>query len=250
MAVQVPGIGDLLKRNDGGPHRAEAGVRLPHGELRYRTRQLDGALGQVVADGEAGHVVPPVGLGCPLRAPADDHHELHLVVDPAAWQGDRGFRPGVAGRELGEDHRFRRQHRHPGLLGVVLVVQSDAEDLAGQRHGGTEARRVVRRGGRGGGRGEASDLVPAGVDLEEVGGELAVAGAFQVDGAAAGQQHRPVLQVGKSHAMILRFRKPRVQKARVQKALVQKAAWRRSSAGSTMRCPAPEMTCPGSAAWK
>ena len=66
---------------------------------------------------------------CDARA-SDHRDDLHFPVDHLARQGNVRGRSRDAARELGEGERGGRQRR-AGLTGVVAVVETDAERLAG-----------------------------------------------------------------------------------------------------------------------
>ena len=132
--LDVVGVGKLVGRHQPRPDRGEAGEGLGQVVLlRRRGLELQVALGEVLADGEPGDVVPAVRFADPVRPPADDGHELNLEVHRARRQLDGVVGAGDGGGELGEDHRGGGQ-LEPRLPGVVFVVESDGEDLAGAGH--------------------------------------------------------------------------------------------------------------------
>jgi hypothetical protein len=105
---EVVAIGDLIRRDQPGPGRPVAPVRLAQRELAAG-RELHPAVGDVLADAEPGHVVPAVGLVDPVGPPAHDHDQLDLPVDHLARQLDVGEGRSERRRVLGEHRGDRRQ---------------------------------------------------------------------------------------------------------------------------------------------
>ena len=138
---QVGGVGDEVGGHDHGTDRPVAVPGLAQVEVGRRRSELQGPVRDVLAHGQAGDVVPGVGRGDVPPAGADDHDQLHLVVDGVGPQLDVGRRADEAARELGEDQRCGRDV-DARLLGVGAVVEADAEALPGSGHRGAEGGRV------------------------------------------------------------------------------------------------------------
>ena len=136
-------VGELVGRHEPRPGRAEAGERLAEAELRRRALQLRDALGEVLADREAGDVIPRALAVDLVRLAADHDDELDLPVDVPFGQLDHGVGSDDRRRELRERHRHRIR-RVAGLGRVLGVVQADREHLARARHGGAELGRRRR----------------------------------------------------------------------------------------------------------
>src|SRR5205823_7961948 len=121
---------------DPWPHRTE-GVE-PLGPRPLPLGTLDVAGGHVVEAGDARDRLRALGLGCTPEAPADDHGKLRLVMDllrdGLRRQDDR---LPVADQRAGRLHQKQRLLRHLAveLLGVIDVVLSDPDDLAGKTPG-------------------------------------------------------------------------------------------------------------------
>ena len=111
-------------------HRREGVVTLAAEELAVVELGVAGT--DVVDRGVTGHVLPGVGGVDVLAGPADHDAELDLVVDLldalGVDDGVVGVRDG--GRRLPEQDRSLR-YLLVLLLGVVVVVEADADDLVG-----------------------------------------------------------------------------------------------------------------------
>ena len=208
--LQVVGVeagrAELVDADERRTHRREPGVGLAHPELRRRGGELGDAVGDVLADGQPGDVVPPLRRRDVVATRADDRDELDLPVDVAGREPDVALRAGEARRVLGE-HQRRRRQLHARLGGVVAVVQTDREDL--RRPRGDRAERA-RTEGDGGGevrrRGPVPELGPPVVDGLRVGGEAAVAGPLHVEPTQAPRrlgvglhQGQPARVIGDAH---------------------------------------------------
>src|SRR6476659_9337891 len=89
----IAAVGELVRRDEPRTGGAEAGERLAEAELRRRSRHLDVARGDVLADGHTGDVRPAVRRLDAMRVPADDRDELHLPVNAIGRDRDVGARP-------------------------------------------------------------------------------------------------------------------------------------------------------------
>src|SRR5262249_62171441 len=96
--------------------------------------ELEVARAHVVDDRIAPDVVERLLLADEARGLADHDTELDFPVEliRAAWSQDRLARIQDRVRPLREDRRLLRD-RLVGLLGVVAVVEPDADELAGIR---------------------------------------------------------------------------------------------------------------------
>ena len=90
----------------------------------------------VVANRVTADVVAGILRRDVLSSPADDDHQLGLVIHLLAHPGqdDPVKVADQGGRILAEEDRLRRD-RHAALGGVIAVVQSDTDDLARVGHG-------------------------------------------------------------------------------------------------------------------
>lgn len=132
---EIVGIVELVRGDQPGTDRGEAGKGLAQAELRCGAGQLGDPFGDVLADGETGDVVPGVGLGNVRGTGAHHHDQFDLPVGVSLGrQRDVGDRTGDAGGELGEDRRQALGRREPGLGRVVTVVETDREHLARGGH--------------------------------------------------------------------------------------------------------------------
>ena len=103
------GVGHLVGRDQLGPDGREGVERLAGHPLLARLVELPVAGRDVVADGVAADVLARILRGDVPPAPADDDHQLglvvHLVADPG--QDDRVAVADQGGRILAEEHRLR-----------------------------------------------------------------------------------------------------------------------------------------------
>ena len=183
---EVVAIGELVGSHQPRPGRAEAGERLAQAELRRGALQLGDPLRQVLADRQAGDVIPGLLALQPVRRAPDHHDELDLPVDVALGQLDHGILSHDRRRELRERHR-QRVRRVARLGGVLGVVQADREHLSRARHGSAELLDVEGDGCRGCGirhrRGPFRERVPVVEQRLRVGAEATVGGSGDVDRA-------------------------------------------------------------------
>ena len=156
-------VADLVERDERGAARRERVDRLA--ARPQRVLQLQVARADVVERHRAGDVRQGVRVGDVARRTADHERQLRLVVDVVGVRGRQHDRLAAAAQrvcELREPHR-RRRDVLPGLLGVVAVVQADADDLLGvgdrraQLHVGQPNR--LGGGGVGGTRGQIAQAV-------------------------------------------------------------------------------------------
>ena len=134
----------FLAIGEAGPERREG---LAHLALRPLARhELEVAGAHVVDDRIAEDVVEGPLPGDVARRAPDDDAELDLPVEllAAPRPEDRLARVEDRVAPLREHGRLRR-HRHARLLGVVPVVEADADDLAGVGDRGVQAEGVERR---------------------------------------------------------------------------------------------------------
>ena len=127
-------IGDLVGGDDGRTEWAEGGEALGHGPLRGGELHVAGA--DVVDDGVAVDMVAPFLGGQAKAAVADDEGDLRLVVRLGGVDGKHDWVAGAddGGGQLEEDDRGCGDG-HPGLCGVIAIVEADGEDARriGQR---------------------------------------------------------------------------------------------------------------------
>ena len=186
-----------------GPIGPNPGNDLPRLNCGAGGPGLHDPLGQVLTDGEAGDVRPPLAQCDLVGAPADHDHELDLPVDELARQLDGGVRPGEAGRELGERRRERRGARGPPRpRGRRSSGRWRTPGGGGAPAPGAPARRVVLRA-RSTRVGQGPHLVPA-LDRAAAGS----AGSAPPDAVAIStiplveDQHGPSVGVGDSHRIL------------------------------------------------
>ena len=125
---EVVTVVELVGRHEDRPHGTEPGIRLAQAELAPGA-VLHLAFGQVLADGDTGHVPP--GLGRDRRCgPSRRSRRRARPPSPTfrTREHDLGIVAGEAARELGERRRDGGQ-RGSRLGGVVAVVDPDAEHL-------------------------------------------------------------------------------------------------------------------------
>ena len=136
---------DAVGVDEAGPERPERVEALAVGELPQRRLELRAAPGDVVEAGVGAHRGARGVAGRAVDALADHDRELALVVGAGllARDHDRLAVPDQRRRPLGEDHRHIGDGEL-GLLGVVAVVEADADQLAGH-HGMRERDGVERR---------------------------------------------------------------------------------------------------------
>ena len=113
---------------------------------------LEIARAHVIENGVAEHVLAPALFGNVAASPADHHGQLRLVIGLGGVlrKHDGMAVPGHRRRKLGED-RGHHGNRHFRFLGVIAVVQADADDLGrpGNRRSQAGRRRVeTLAGGR------------------------------------------------------------------------------------------------------
>ena len=184
--LQVLRVGCLVRGHDPRPDRAVRVERLAHHEgLRM---ELPVARGDVVGDEIAEYVVQRVVLADLLRAGADHHPQLDLVIELLGdARLDVVIRPGKAGRLLVEPHLVRRalDAELVGFLQMLRVVHPDREIL-GRSLDRRKQVHVGERRPRLGGIGEGADL------LQRLGTAL--------DDAQHGRETRPVQS---DHAIVL-----------------------------------------------
>ncbi len=146
--IETLRVGDLIGGDQPGPQRSERIVALGLDPFA-RTAFLQTPLGDVVADRVARDIVQRVGLGDALRARADHHGKLDLVVHPleALGRKHRIVWPRDARACLGE-HDGHFGDRHAGLLGMVPVVQADAEKFRHHTYRRADSRIAFDQGQR------------------------------------------------------------------------------------------------------
>src|SRR3990172_2870199 len=132
-ALDVDGAG-VDVGGDARPQRAEAVEALAECQLSVPDLDVTGA--HVVQAGVAQHILPRALRGDVACALLDDDGQLRLVVHPRGLGrvDDRVARADERRRGLEEDEGLGR-HGAAHLLGVVAVVQPDADDLAGPERG-------------------------------------------------------------------------------------------------------------------
>jgi hypothetical protein len=137
--AQVLRVGHLVLGDQPGPDGAE-GVAALALVPKPPALELELPLRDVVDHAIPGHVFQGFLEGDVPGPPADDHAQLHLPVGLARATGDHqvviGPRDGAGGLE--EDHRLRGDGRS-GFLGVVTVVEADADELAHAAEAGANA---------------------------------------------------------------------------------------------------------------
>ncbi|GAB3845831.1 hypothetical protein GCM10027610_062870 [Dactylosporangium cerinum] len=198
---EIVPVAELVRGDQPRAGRPEAGQRLAETELRRRAGRLLHPLGQVLADGQPGHVFPGRRFRDVAGPLADDDDQLDLPVGvPALGQLHLGDRAGQARLPLGEHDRGRVRHREPGLGGVLGVVQADGEDLPGRGRRRSEVFHGERFGGGVVGTGGPGlELRPPVVDGLRVRSEPATAGPFDVDRTVLGDQDQPAGEIGDAH---------------------------------------------------
>ncbi|MPL93030.1 hypothetical protein SDC9_39154 [bioreactor metagenome] len=132
LQMQRRGIGDLVRGHHPGPEGAGAGKSLARHELMRVL--LPVAHRGVVVAGIARDVIERLGLGDAPARLADDHRKLALVVELVAFERlhQRRAMADLAAGIAREEHRVRRLLA-AGFLNVVVIVQTDADDLVGVR---------------------------------------------------------------------------------------------------------------------
>ncbi len=148
-AVEVEGeverlrIRHLVLGHEPRPQRSEALVALGLDPFAGAAL-LQAPLRHVVADAIAGDESKRVRLRHLLRRAADDESELDLEIHalPIGRHQDRVIRAGNAGGRLGE-HDRHLGNRHPGLGGVIPVIETDAEEFRHVRDWRSYARRAL-----------------------------------------------------------------------------------------------------------
>ena len=98
---EIVGVRHLVGGDEPRPHGPVAPPGLAQRELRAGG-ELEGAVADVLADGQPGDVGPGVGLVDPVGPDADDRDQLDLPVDGVADDLDVVERARQRGRELGE----------------------------------------------------------------------------------------------------------------------------------------------------
>jgi hypothetical protein len=155
----------------------------------------------ILTDAESGDVLPGVVDRDVARWLADHGDELALIVDVIAAKNDLIVRSADTGAELREGERDVRD-RHPALLGVIAIVQSDPEGVERPRGGGAEPgigespgrRRLVEP------RGEMGERVGLGKGLHRVGAKTAARDGLEVEVRVAGHERRASVDVGESES--------------------------------------------------
>lgn len=135
------GIGDLVGGDEPRTERIEALTVLALVPLAA-TLELEGALGDVVADRVPRDVGQRVIVTVEISSRTADHHsKLDLVVGLGArWRdGDGIVRAVQRVRRLHEQDRLVGD-RLAGLCGVPSIVQADTHDLSGVGDGRTDAK--------------------------------------------------------------------------------------------------------------
>ena len=195
---EVVRVGELVGGHQPRPHRSVTAVRLAERELTRRC-ELQGAIGDVLADGQSCHMGPGIVLGHPIGPDPDHGDQFDLPVHRGAGELHRIEGAGQAGRELGE----RCRHRGclgAGLLGVGRVVEADGEDLARGRYRRGQLHLVERRGRRTGQpRGEGAHRPPVVVEGLDIRPDAPVGRHRQVHAARLGHHRAPAIQVRQLH---------------------------------------------------
>ena len=163
---QVVGIADLVHRHDLGPQGSEARDVLGGPEARARgdLALLKVAAGEIVQDRDPGDVVESVPFPRAQGAPADDEHQLRLVVEADDALGPRDSRVVAAqgGVELDEPGRLLRRLGQQVVplqfIEVRAVVLPGAQELVGVGDGRQVANLALIEQGRGEARGVRARL--------------------------------------------------------------------------------------------
>src|SRR5262245_30422066 len=148
----LAGLGQLVGGDHPGPEAAGAIEVLAHVPLRRLA--LEFAHRAFVGAGIAGDARGRIVHRQMFRGPADDQHQLGLVVERfgGAWPDDRALVRHHRGQAAHEDRReFRDVVALRAFLDVLEIVEPEADDLAGPAHRQRicETReRAMRRGGR------------------------------------------------------------------------------------------------------
>ncbi len=145
LEIEDVGIGDLGAVRDVRSHRGQGVADLAGRPLTGDELEVAGA--HVVDDRVTGHVVERALARHEAGGAADDDAELDFPVEllRSARPQDRlaGIEDG--GVPLREDG-WLLGNRLAGLLGVVAVVEADADELAGIGDGRMQPRRVLGHG--------------------------------------------------------------------------------------------------------
>src|SRR5437016_2123324 len=145
LQLEDVGIGNLRPVRDVRPHRRHRVADLARGPLAGDELEVAGA--DVVDVRVARDVVERALARHEARGPADDDAELHFPVEllRSARTQNRLARIENGGVPLREDGRLLGD-RLAGLLGVVAVVETDADELARVRDGRVQPGRAARYG--------------------------------------------------------------------------------------------------------
>src|SRR5580704_1716593 len=129
--VQFLRVLDLVFGDEPRAERAERLAALALGPLPG-TLDLEHALGDVVGEAIAGDDVERLVLAQIAGARADDDAELDFPIEFCGIPRDDGVvvRAAQAGRRLVEDDRLFGD-RHAGFGGVIGIIQSDGDEVAG-----------------------------------------------------------------------------------------------------------------------
>ena len=146
--VEDAGVGNLVLRRDPGADGRERVGALALDPLAGAS-ELELPLGDVVDQAVAGNVVEGVVFLDVARARADDDSQLDLPVALHRTPGQHHVvvRPADRGGRLHEQDRLVRNGL-AGLLGMIGVVEPDAEQLADTAHRAAEPRFRLDRGQR------------------------------------------------------------------------------------------------------
>ena len=131
--AEAASVAQLRHRNDHGKHGQNVLEALRAEPLPVALLQV--ARGHVVRDAVAGDEPEGVGLGDPPSFGADDHRELGLSVHVGAFRREHDRIAGAddRARELPEEEWFLGK-LGALLEGMVVVVETDADDLLGLGH--------------------------------------------------------------------------------------------------------------------
>lgn len=212
LDAEVVRVLDFIGGDEFGPEGGE-GIEGFAGEpLLAGLVELPIARGDVMADGVAGDACEGMLLGDAACAFADDGDELGLVINLLAFRGELngGAVADEGGGELGEEDGFLGDG-HAGLGGVVLVVESEADDFLGvwdrwEEDSGFSGVGDVGLGSSCGPGGAGECLRAEGEDLAEGCGEAGIGGVeidIAVGRASAGAGSVRGIQGSETHDQII-----------------------------------------------